>query len=262
MFLPTKRLRQAITALVATTMLVLPGCLNDSPLAPLSRPVRLQLHVLLGVTPPEEPWTVEISVYYVRNNESSVDLTPSQARIELPRGTSVTHPVSVDISSCLADEQRSRGEDDPDTCRLYVELRLLDAEDEVISQQTHSTAVSSPGEVVQLEEFVLNVGELYFESSFEEFLVFSGSQSLPGRRYTQIYATSSYPQGTLTPTIEYLSSGGWLTAGFDIEGVFYIQPTTAALALPIGTYEAVVTVASDRGFAPAQLFVRYRVVID
>jgi len=240
-------------------MLVLPGCLNDSPLAPVSRPVQLQLHVLLGVTPPEEPWTVEISVYYVRNNESSVDLTPSQARIELPRGTSVTHPVSVDISSCLADEQRSRGEDDPDTCRLYVELRLLDAEDEVISQQTHSTAVSSPGEVVQLEEFVLNVGELYFESFLEEFQAFGFGQ-VPGRRYMQIYASTSYPQGTLTSTIEYLTGTGWLTAGFDIEGAFYIQPTTTAL--PLGQYEAWVTVASDRGFEPAVILVRYHVVGD
>jgi hypothetical protein len=65
--------------------------------------------------------------------------------------------------------------------------------------------------------------------------------------------------GTLTPSIAYEAGSDWLTAQIEQSPSVSVAISPATTVLAPGTYAAIVTITSSRGFSPAELSVQYTV---
>ena len=252
---------RVLLAVVLSFVVALAACLNDAPTALSTGPVKLRINAQVsgdgGGGGPPPMWTVNIRVYYWTSGEDRIPLPVDPSSVQLGRDQRVEQAVEVDITPCLADENRANNEGDAESgCRLYVELSLLDADGNLLSTDTQDALASVPGETLEDLEFVLPPGEILASDTFVEFTAPDNGE-VPGSIDISLSSSTSEQLGTLSQTVQYLSGSNWLARQLvESEGVgITLGPSTTQLAP--GTYEAVVTVTSARDFVPVEIFVRY-----
>jgi hypothetical protein len=243
---------------IASSVLALVACLDDSPTAPDLPGISLRIAAQIGGG--EGDWTVAIRVYYYRENESQVDLPIDPDTVYLDADESVDQPVSVDITRCLADPERADFEAEVETagCRLYVELQLIDDDGEVLSEETNDALASEPGEIVEVPPFVLPPGEIAVQRTVAAFTAPDASDPPPDQSIA-VASSTSQELGTLSSSIDYLSGTNWLQASIEQSEGSAVNLAVTTTGLAPGVYEATVTISSSRQHVPATIAVTYTV---
>ena len=142
-------------AFAGAALLATGSCLDDTPVGTGSPHVRATLHAnVIGVA---AGGTVSIRVGYRASRENFVALRSTPERVDVPAGTTVVVPLTVDIGPCLADEERISA--DEGGCRLTIELTLADAAGGVIDTQTRDAAgaPATPGQSVDFGTVTVGV---------------------------------------------------------------------------------------------------------
>ncbi len=249
---PILRRTTILLALVCLSMLAT-TCLNDTPSGPGSAALRLSIAAQISGQAANE-WRVGIRVFYTRTTDEEVDLRVSPDEVFVERGTSTTREVSVQIGECLEDPLRNIPEQGG--CTLFVELKLLDEFDEVLTQDLQQVHADAAGQTLDAPAFNLAKPFMIFSQSSVTFNVVQGG-TLPPQVIVGVSSSTGASLGTLTTNVTYLNRVGWLRSTPSPSQIALRPDSTF---LPPDTYEATVRViASNNSFPDREFRVHYTV---
>jgi uncharacterized protein YjdB len=141
-------------AVLSGVALALAACLNDTPTGGGARLVRASLNA--NIAGSLASGTVSIRIGYRTSQEAFVPLPSSPEAINIGAGTTVEVPVTVDISACLADENRVQAS--RPGCVLTVELSLSDATGAPIDTRTiEAPQPATPGQAIDFGTVTIGI---------------------------------------------------------------------------------------------------------
>ena len=132
------------------------ACLDDTPVAPKTRDVRLGLRAqIIGQA---AFYRIEITVSYLLEQGGLVQLPSAPAEVIVQPATTTSHDVSVEIGACLRDPLRQQREEGG--CILNIELRLLDESGTVLSEDSQEVFATGSEGSIEAPPFVLSSTQL------------------------------------------------------------------------------------------------------
>ena len=170
----------------------LTACLDDSPVATGNPTVRATFSA--NVVGAVAGGSVRIRVGYRTRTQQIVFLPSTPQQVDVPAGSTIVQPVTVDIGRCLADRNRTSASEPG--CRLLIELSLSDQTGVVIDSDT-TDATGSP----TVPGGAVNFGTVTVGTVVASIVVDPTSLRLNVGQDQQLTATAKDSKGVTIPSV-------------------------------------------------------------